>query len=254
MKTKAHATNTMALTICAAAGLALVGCAAAPQKDAKWGYTGDRGAERWGQLDPAFADCDDGREQSPIDIPAGTHAHSPDIVFNYRASALRIGNNGHAIKANYDAGSSISVEGKTYTLLQFHLHALSEHTFAGEHSDMEIHFVHQSADGEYAVVGVMLDRGAENAAYEPVRAHAPKKPGRAKTIHGVTINAIDMLPTDRSYYRYDGSFTTPPCTEGVKWFVMATPVELSGAQISAFEAIYSGNYRPVQPMNGRAFH
>lgn len=92
-----------------------------------------------------------------------------------------------------------------------------------------------------------------NAGYEPVLANMPASPGEPKTIDGVTVDARQLLPPDRGYYRYDGSLTTPPCTEGVKWFVMAKPVELSASQIAAFRALYQDNYRPVQPLNGRAF-
>jgi len=130
---------------------------------------------------------------------------------------------------------------------------VSEHTINGQHLDMEIHLVHQSAAGDYAVVGVMMERGGENPAYTPVWDHMPAVEGEPETIRGVTVNAADLLPAEQSYYRYAGSFTTPPCTEGVKWLVMTTPVELSDAQIDAFEAIYDYNYRPVQPLNQRTF-
>ncbi|MCP4363297.1 MAG: carbonic anhydrase family protein [Chloroflexi bacterium] len=182
-----------------------------------------------------------------------TSVNPADIVFNYQPSALNILNNGHTIQANYDEGSSIEVDGKPYNLLQFHFHALSEHTINGNYSPMEMHLVHQSDDGNFAVVGVMLNNGGENAAYTPMFDNLPAQESEAETIGGVTVNADDLLPQDRGYYRYNGSFTTPPCTEGVSWFVMSTPVELSDAQISAFEQICNGNYRPVQPLNARTF-
>lgn len=218
-----------------------------------WGYEGEHGPEHWGDLSPEFAACSEGMEQSPVDIVATAPVNPAAIVFSYQPTALNIVNNGHTIKVDYDEGSSMEIEGKTYNLLQFHFHALSEHTIGGDYSDMEMHLVHQSGDGEYAVVGVMMERGAENAAYTPVWDNLPAEEGEVQTIEGVTVNAVDLLPADQSYYHYNGSFTTPPCTEGVKWFVLSTPVELSDAQISAFEAIYSANYRPVQPMNDRTF-
>jgi len=236
------------------AGLvAATGCASAPEQ-AHWGYDGATGPAYWGEISPECAVCSDGREQSPVDIPAGTPVNAANIRFSYRPSELHLVNNGHTVQANYDGGSYISVEGERFDLLQFHFHALSEHTMGGEHADMEVHFVHQSGSGEYAVVGVMLNRGSENPAYEAVLGNLPAEAGAEATIDGVSVNAIDMLPADRSYYRYDGSFTTPPCTEGVKWFVLRTPVELSGAQVAAFEGLYDDNYRPVQPMYEREFH
>lgn len=254
MKIATHTARTLVLTLSAAAGLLAGGCTTPTQDKLQWGYTGTQGPAYWGQLSPDCITCDTGLEQSPIDIPAGTPAHAADIAFTYHPTALNILNNSHAIQVNTDPGSSIFIEGTTYNLLQFHFHALSEHTFAGKYADAEVHFVHQSADGEYAVVGVLLNRGAAHPAYDAITRHAPAKAGNPRTIAGVSVSLIDMLPADRSYYRYDGSFTTPPCTEGVKWFVMANPVEMSDAQLSALEAIYNNNSRPIQPLNNRTLY
>jgi carbonic anhydrase len=234
-------------------GLMAFSGTAAASGPVHWGYEGEEGPEHWGELSPDFAACSEGMQQSPIDIPATAPVNPADIVFNYQPTALNIVNNGHTIKADYDEGSSIEIDGKAYNLLQFHFHALSENTIDGNYSDMEMHLVHQSDDGEYAVVGVMMDRGAENPAYAPVWDNMPAEEGDPQTISGTSVNGMDLLPQDQSYYRFDGSFTTPPCTEGVKWFVMSNPVELSDAQVATFEEIYSGNYRPVQPLNDRTF-
>ncbi|MCP4542681.1 MAG: carbonate dehydratase [Chloroflexi bacterium] len=219
-----------------------------------WTYEGEHGPEHWGELSHDYAACSAGREQSPISIPATASVNAANIEFNYKPTALSIVNNGHTIKVDYDAGSSMTVEGKTYNLLQFHFHALSEHTIHGNYQDGEMHLVHQSTDGQYAVVGVILSRGTENGAFAPVFTYLPLEAGDPETISGVTINAANLLPQEQSYYRYDGSFTTPPCTEGVKWFVMATPVGLSDAQFNEFEKLYSNNYRPVQPLYDRTFY
>jgi len=235
-------------------GLVAFAGVAIADEEVHWTYEGEHGPEHWGELSPEFAACSEGREQSPIDIPAAASVNPADIVFNYQPTALNIVNNGHTIKVSYDEGSSIEVDGTTYNLLQFHFHALSEHTIKGEYSDVEMHLVHQSAAGGYAVVGVMLERGSENQAYALVWGHLPAEEGEPETIGGVTVKADDLLPAERTYHRYNGSFTTPPCTEGVKWFVMSTPVELSEAQVAAFEAIYDHNYRPVQPFNQRVFY
>lgn len=194
-----------------------------------------------------------GIEQSPVDIPAGMPTHNPDIEFFYEPMSLNIINNGHTVQVNSDGDSFIEVEGRKYSLLQFHFHALSEHTVAGEHSDMEVHFVHQSADGEYAVVGIFLEQGDKNAAYGPVFGNIPTEPGGVVQVSGVAINTIDLMPKDRAYYRYEGSFTTPPYTEGVKWFVMSNPIELSATQVHTFTSLYKDNYRTVQSINERTF-
>lgn len=221
---------------------------------APWGYTGDTGPDHWAELSPDYAACSAGREQSPIDVPASAPVHSADIEFDYEPTALDILNNGHTIEVEYEAGSSITVEGKTFNLIQFHYHSLSEHTLHGGYFDMEMHLVHKSADGEVAVVGILLERGAENAAYAPVWDNLPAAWSEPEEIDGVHVNAQDLLPATRTYYRYNGSFTTPPCTEGVRWFMMSNSVELSDAQIDAFRAIFDNTYRPVQPFYERTFN
>ncbi|MBE7469831.1 MAG: carbonate dehydratase [Anaerolineae bacterium] len=218
-----------------------------------WGYEGAEGPEFWGELSPDFALCSTGQEQTPIDVPATAPANPADITFNYQPTALTIFNNGHTVQVNYDAGSSIDVGGKTYQLKQFHFHTPSEHTMNGQSTDLELHLVHQSADNQLAVVGVMLKQGSENPAYAPVFNNLPVQESEPSAVSGVTINAADLLPAERTYYRYNGSLTTPPCSEGVQWLLLNTPVELSSAQVSAFQAIFVHNARPVQPLNGRSF-
>lgn len=218
-----------------------------------WGYEGEIGPEHWSDLSPDFVLCKSGREQSPIDIPGRAAFNPPDLVFDYYPSALHIANNGHSIQANYDAGSSLRVDGESYPLVQFHFHNPSENTVDGVATEMEMHLVHVSERGEIAVVGVFLVEGEANAAYAPVFDNMPSEEGETVDVAGVHVDAAALLPGERSYWRWDGSLTTPPCTEGVKWFMLRTPVELSAAQIDAFKALYTGNARPVQPMNERDF-
>jgi carbonic anhydrase len=217
-----------------------------------WGYEGEAGPEHWGSLDPSFAACGEGKSQSPVDIvhADATPQDLPNIAFHYQPTAVKIINNGHSIQVNYDPGSYIEVEGTRYDLLQFHFHAPSEHAFDGQLLDMEMHLVHKSAEDKLAVVGVMLKGGAENAAYQPVWDNLPAEEGPEQVID-LQVNAADLLPAEQLTYRYSGSLTTPPCSEEVSWFMMTTPVELSAEQIAAFEAIYKGNNRPVQPLNER---
>lgn len=218
-----------------------------------WSYEGAEGPEHWGELSPDFAACSTGTEQTPIEVPSTTVVNPADITFNYQPTALNILNNGHTVQVNYDQGSSIEVGGKTYNLLQFHFHTPSEHTMDNQHTDLELHLVHQSADKQLAVVGVMLKRGSDNPAYAPVFGNMPAQVSEAAPVSGVTVNAADLLPAERTYYRYNGSLTTPPCSEGVQWLLMNTPVELSEAQVTAFQQIFHGNARPIQPINERTF-
>lgn len=217
-----------------------------------WTYEGEEGPDHWGELDAAYEMCALGLEQSPIDL---TDAEAFDLVgvqTNYQPSALTIFNNGHTVQVNYDAGSTLVVNGVTYELAQFHFHTPSEHTIDGAAFPMEVHFVHRSADGDLAVIGVMLVEGeVDNEAFAPVFAALPSEAGDPSTIAGVTIDASAMLPAEQMFYTYRGSLTTPPCYEGVRWIVMTTPVELSAAQIEAFHALFELNARPVQLINER---
>lgn len=218
-----------------------------------WGYEGEAGPDHWGD-NPDWALCSTGTEQSPTDIASASPLNPADITFGYDPSQLTIVNNGHTIQVNYDAGSTIEVGGKSYELKQFHFRALSEHTVDGAHTPMEMHLVHQAEDGQYAVVGVFINSGSNaNSAFEPIWANLPAEAGEPHAIDGVMVNADDLLPVERTYWRYNGSFTTPPCTEGVQWLVLNTDISLSDGQISAFTDIVDGNYRPVLALNDREF-
>ena len=223
------------------------------QEGVHWSYEGDTGPEHWGTLSPDFAACAKGVEQSPVDIPANAPLNPADITFSYQPSAVTIFNNGHTIQVNYDPGSSLTLNGVKYDLVQFHFHTASEHAIGGQHEPMEIHFVHRNAQGGLAVVGVLLKSGSENAAYAPVFQNLPPQASQPAPVAGATVDANQLLPAQRTYWRYNGSLTTPPCTEGVKWLVMNTPVEVSDAQIAAFTSVFKNNERPVQPFNARAF-
>lgn len=219
-----------------------------------WGYKGEVGPKTWGKLRPEFALCSEGMSQSPIDISGGAVENLPDIVFNYQPTTLTILNNGHTIHVNYNKGSYVEIDGngkRKYELKQFHFHTPSEHMVFGKYFALEMHLVHQNAFGELAVVGVLIERGSHNQAFLPIWDNLPKESGKELRLENVTVNANDLLPGKRLYYKYDGSLTTPPCTEGVKWFVLTTPIELSESQIASFKAIFENNSRPVQPLNNR---
>jgi len=218
-----------------------------------WSYSGENGPDHWGDLSPDYATCAKGVEQSPVDIPADAAVNTADISFNYKPSAVAILNNGHTIQVNYDPGSSLTLNGVRYDLVQFHFHAHSEHALAGQFAPLEVHLVHKNAKGGLAVVGVLLNAGAENPSYAAVLNNLPAEESEAHAVSGATVDANQLLPSERTYWRYNGSLTTPPCSEGVQWLVMNTPVELSAAQIGAYTAIYNANARPLQPFNARTF-
>jgi carbonic anhydrase len=217
---------------------------------AQWGYGEDDGPRVWGELSPKYVLARTGQRQSPIDIARATPQQLPAIEFDYRSAPINLVYNGHTVQESEDGASRIEAAGKRWTLKQFHFHSPSEHTVDGEHFDMEMHLVHAASDGHLAVVGVLIREGAENPAFSPLWRYLPTEENRAVRPE-VTIDAETLLPESRGYYQYDGSFTTPPCTEGVRWMVLTTPVELSREQIQAFQAVIHGNNRPVQPLNDR---
>ena len=216
-----------------------------------WGYEAENGPSVWGQLKPEYGICGCGAQQSPIDIVAATPAKLPTLTFSYQSAPVNIQNTGRTIQVVCPEGSWMAVDGKTYSLVQFHFHAPSEHTVDGKLSDMELHLVHEGADGSLAVVGVLIEAGNVNPAFTPFWEHLPATPGDLEPLSGVSLNPRVLLPEEKSTYRYTGSLTTPPCSEGVLWFLMTTPVEMSHSQIAAFKAIMYGNNRPPQPRNGR---
>lgn len=217
---------------------------------AHWGYEGHEGPANWGDISKDFSLCSAGKQQSPIDITGAHKMGASPIEFHYgEAKDPEVVNNGHTIQVNYPAGSYAMIGGKKYNLLQFHFHSPSEHTINGKHADFVAHLVHKADDGELAVVGVLFNKGGENATLKPVLSSAPQKSGKAN-VKG-TINVASLLPSDQSYYHYSGSLTTPPCSEGVNWNVMANMSSISDAQVKTFTKTFPKSIRPVQALNDR---
>ena len=220
--------------------------------EAEWGYTGDEGPEHWSEMSSEFALCAEGTAQSPIDISDAAEVDLVAIEFHYGVTGSSIVNNGHTIQSNVDPGSLIVYNGISYDLLQFHFHSPGEHTIDGEAAAMEGHFVHQDPkSGMLAVVGILLgESDQDNEAYAAIFDHMPSEAGEEMTMSEV-LSLMALLPDQRTYYTYQGSLTTPPCSEVVRWLLLDTPVELSAAQIDAFTAIYDGIARPTQPLGKR---
>ena len=217
----------------------------------EWSYEGSHGPSHWGDVKSDYALCKTGKNQSPINITSAVKADLPPIQFAYQPSQLRIINNGHSIQVNYAEGSFITVGGKQYQLVQFHFHHPSEEMIKGKQFDMVAHLVHKSADGNLAVNAVLIKMGKANAFIENLWAHLPKEEGMEEAPANVTDDASGLLPAEHGYYTYPGSLTTPPCTEGVTWYVLKAPIELSNAQINKFAHYYKHNARPVQPLDNR---
>ena len=223
----------------------------APAHHAHWTYAGPTGAANWARLSPEYAQCAQGKRQSPIDIKDGVRVQLEGVKFDYKPSALKVTNNGHTIQVGYDPGSTINVAGVTYELVQFHFHRPAEERVNGRPFDMVVHLVHKSKDGQLAVVAVLMMPGDENAFIKTVWNHLPLDVGLDEAPTGVNIDMNQLLPKLRGYYTYVGSLTTPPCTEGVRWIVLRTPVQVSRTQISTFGRLYEMNARPIQPAHSR---
>jgi carbonic anhydrase len=232
---------------------ALLGAAAAVAQEhaAHWSYSGANGPDHWGAEDPAFATCSNGHRQSPIDIETATTAALPPINFAYKPFPLTVTDTHHTFQVNVPQGSGgITVGADHYELVQFHFHRPSEEEMHGKHYAMVAHLVHKNDKGELAVVAVLIHAGAANAFLEPVFADFPAEGTESKAA-GTNADLMQLLPAKHGYYTFEGSLTTPPCSEHVRWFVLKEPVDASKEQIRQFAARYPHNARPTQPVNAR---
>ncbi len=223
------------------------------QKDPahSWDYSKTAGPTHWADLSPDFATCKLGHHQSPIDISNTKKADLPPILFDYKPATLRLIDNGHTVEVDYPSGSSISVGGKTYQLVQFHFHHPSEALIHGKKSQLEVHLVHSDAEGNKAVVAVLINTGRSNEFLQSIFSHVPHEKEKEEESRDVMVDASKLLPEAHPYYTFPGSLTTPPCSENVTWFVLKNPIEASASQIKMFASIYKSDARPVQPLNGR---
>lgn len=210
-----------------------------PGTAAPWSYEGKTGPAHWGDLDPRYALCKSGSRQSPIDITGAFAATPPPLTFHYQSRPIEVGERGHA-GGDRGRGNYIMIGSRIYRLADIHFHHPSEHTFNKEAFALEAHLVHTSDDGATAVVAILIKPGDPSLAL----------PSLADDGHPWVDPAL-LLPLDHSYYRYNGSLTTPPCTEGVTWFVMKSPIEMSMAQLSVLSEDVENTSRPTQPTNGR---
>jgi carbonic anhydrase len=230
------------------------------EHEAHWGYEGEGAPEHWAALDPDFALCRDGVEQSPIDLTGAVPIEDAGIerwlgtavlTFEQRARVMDLVDNGHTIQITNDVPMALDMRGVHYELVQFHFHAPSEHTIDGEHAPLEAHFVHKSAAGELAVIGVLVEEGTYDVLWDPIIGALPEGPGDARHLEDLDLDMRELRPLPSRYYRYEGSLTTPPCSEGVQWIVMAEKRQISPEQMVAMVSHLHDNNRPVQPLGER---
>lgn len=217
-----------------------------------WSYHGDSGPEFWATLDPAFAACATGKQQSPINIETAFVQALDRPQIHYQPSKLSIQNNGHTLQHTVDAGSFLELGPDRYELLQFHFHAPSEEAIGGKRFAMDAHLVHKSESGQLAVLTVLFEQGKKDHPLFDTLWKSLPTTNETRIFEKQMFSPAQILPTDLAYWTFMGSLTTPPCSEGVRWLVLKTPVQLSKKQLDRFRRLYPMNARPIQPVNQRA--
>lgn len=233
-----------------------------PKDDAPhWGYDKEFGPEHWAEVSEEYAACTGENSQSPIDLPgperiARMGLQPADLGASIRlvpaSTPQRIVNNGHTVQIDYPGGDELRLGDETFLLLQVHFHSPSEHTIDGQHYPLEFHFVHQNKTGDLAVLGLLVKEGRKDLVFQQIADRIPAETGAEISGHGLEMPSGELLPEDLVVFRYQGSLTTPPCSEGIRWLVAAEPIEMSADQIARFTSVYDHNYRPVQPPRGRS--
>ncbi|MCJ2185010.1 carbonic anhydrase family protein, partial [Novosphingobium sp. 1949] len=216
-----------------------------------WGYAGAQGPDHWGDLSDEYRLCKTGHMQSPVDLGAADVTAHFSVSASYKSAPLTILNNGHTVQVNFPEGSTLASGISRYKLLQVHFHTPSEETIYGLHYPMVAHFVHVDYAGNLAVLGILFEEGAPNPELAKIIKAAPAHAEAAHPVAGVTLDPAKLLPETLGVYRYEGSLTTPPCSEGVRWHVATHRVTASADQIAAIHAIIGDNARPIQPRYGR---
>jgi carbonic anhydrase len=222
---------------------------------AHWGYTGHTAPDSWGSLDPKFVMCKTGINQSPINITNKVSVDTDDlqkIYFHYETAAKNIVNNGHTIQVNMKDGSGIMVDGIEFHLIQFHFHTPSENEIEGRSFPLEAHFVHASDDGKLAVIAVLFEDGKENPVIKKIWDKMPTEAGKSAELILDAETIRRLLPAKKDFYRFNGSLTTPPCSEGVRWLVLKDYSSISTEQTKEFFKLFDhANNRPVQAIGAR---
>jgi carbonic anhydrase len=198
--------------------------------------------------------CQHGHRQSPVDIVAPVRARLAPLEFDYRSAPLTIANDGHTARVRPGNSSRLKVGRETYTLQQFHFHTPGGDRLAGEEFPMAAHLLHKGRSGQLLALVVWFRLGAENPALKALLPHIPANADGDHRIAGAVADPNALLPARKTYYRYDGSLTASPCTEGVTWLVMQQALELSPEQLRVWRTRFADNIRPPQPLHGRVVH
>jgi carbonic anhydrase len=235
-----------AVSMCWLGGVVMAG-----EAGSDWEYRGKRGPDHWGHLDPSFALCAKGKNQSPVNLTEWVEAQLPPIDFAYGSEATELVNSHDVLRVKFAPGSRIRVSGREFALTEAHFHTPSEHQVDGKPFALEAHLMHVDAEGNLAVVALLYEFGQQNSTLFRLWADVPEHDGGSVPLSpGVT--AEDLLPDVRDYYRVNGSLTEPPCSEGVWWLILKQPLSASRDQVAVFdELVHHSNRRPIQPLNAR---
>ncbi len=215
-----------------------------------WSYEGASDPGHWSDLQPEYSLCETGQSQSPINLRSQEDRNDNEVLsMDYHPSPLDEVNNGRTLKVIYAAGNTLTLNDQTYELVQFHFHAPSEHLIENKSSAMELHLVHKNAANQLAVLGVMIEPGAPNPYLEDIWQHMPAV--EEENASPLDIDVSSLLPRDLSFYHYQGSLTTPPCSESVHWAVLKQPIQASRQQITTYQSRFHANARPIQGLHDR---
>jgi carbonic anhydrase len=215
-----------------------------------WAYEGEHGPEHWGDLSPNFVQCKVGLNQSPINIVDTFDTDLPTLELDYNTSTVDLVNNGHTAQANVQPGNYLRVGGEVFELLQFHLHTPSEHRINGKSFLMETHYVHRNEKGELAVLALLHDEGPRSEALDRLEREIPQEIDKP-VAYRESLTGIPIIRVDKAYYRYNGSLTTPPCSEGVRWYVLKQSSPVSLDQQALYQQFIGDDARGPQPTNAR---
>jgi carbonic anhydrase len=249
--------RTFPLVVASAFAISALGCAFGPYTapSTQYGYTNDRGPEFWGQLSPEFALCSEGKQQSPIDVGELTPTEPDSVVVHYQPTGMHIRRDQHTIRLDIDPGSFVELDGTKYALKELHFHRISGHAINGRQYPLEAHLVHESRRGKLLIISALIKYGHPNWQLIAIIRVSPKEAGGEFHDPEMQLGIDKFIKGPKSkalqFYRYQGSLTVPPCTEGVQWLVMKNILDAHRVQQYAFRKLAPGNYRPMQPQNDR---
>jgi carbonic anhydrase len=220
------------------------------REPALWSYSGDSGPAQWAALDPNYKACGRGKSQSPVDIVDPAEAQLPPLQFAYQWKLKHVSHNGHAIQVDPEPGSWLRVGEQRFELQELHFHTPSETRIEGKRYPLEAHYFHKGAGGTLLMLAVLFEDGPINPSVGKILSTSPWSTDQIDASK-LRVTERELLPAERGYFLYNGSLTTPPCTEDVRWIVLGAPLAVAASQIRAFEQIVGRNARELQPLHSR---